>query len=57
MTAFVSVLELDYRRRRGGRLDCLPCFDLENIPPEPKRDFVRSFVKKYFIPVIFYPVT
>lgn len=57
VTAFVAVIELDYRRRKSRRLDCFPCFDLEEAPKDPKRQIIRKFVKKIYEPVLFHPVT
>lgn len=57
ITVFVAVIELDYRRWTGRRLDCFPCFDLERRAKEPKRRLVRRFVKNIYAPVIFHPVT
>ncbi|CAG9311616.1 unnamed protein product [Blepharisma stoltei] len=57
ITAFVAVIELDYRRWTGRRIDCFPCFDLEKSVKEPRRRLVKKFVKKIYAPVIFHPIT
>lgn len=56
-TVFVSVLSLDHRRRASGRIDCLPCFDIESRPEEKHRELVRKFVEKYYVPALFHPIT
>jgi Niemann-Pick C1 protein len=57
ITAFVAVIELDHRRRQQRRLDCFPCFDLEEAPKDPKRAIIRWFVTNYYEPVLFHPIT
>lgn len=57
ITAFVAVIELDYRRRQQKRLDCFPCFDLEEAPRDPKRTLIRWFVINIYEPALFHPVS
>jgi Niemann-Pick C1 protein len=56
-TVFVAVLTLDDRRRRSGRIDCMPCFDIIDRPPEQHRELVRKFVERYYVPALFHPIT
>mmetsp|Transcript_8387 Transcript_8387/g.16654 ORF Transcript_8387/g.16654 Transcript_8387/m.16654 type:complete len:928 (-) Transcript_8387:2404-5187(-) len=56
-TVFVAVLSLDDKRRKQGRIDCLPCFDIESRPEEKHRELVRKFVEKYYVPALFHPIT
>lgn len=53
----MSVLELDHRRRAKRRLDIIPCFTFSEETKEPDRDIIKSFVKNYFGPVLFSPLT
>jgi Predicted exporters of the RND superfamily len=57
ITAFVAVVELDFRRRRDRRLDCFPCFDLEEAPRDPKRNLIRWVVTNIYEPALFHPIS
>ncbi|OMJ75522.1 hypothetical protein SteCoe_25300 [Stentor coeruleus] len=57
ITAFVAVVELDHRRRLHKRLDCFPCFDIEEAPRDPRRRIIKYVVRKIYEPALFHPVS
>lgn len=57
LTVFIAFLSLDERRKKSGRLDCIPCFDILNPPKEPNRNVVKWVMKNYYAPAIFHPLT
>jgi Niemann-Pick C1 protein len=56
ITIFVAVLTLDGKRIQQNRADVIFCVKVKEHKP-PRKEFIRSLFKKYYVPFLFQPLT
>jgi predicted RND superfamily exporter protein len=56
MTLFIAALTLDGKRIQSNRADILFCLKVENVE-KPRKEWIRSLFEKFFVPLIFNPLS
>ncbi|KAI8059658.1 patched family-domain-containing protein [Gongronella butleri] len=57
VTCFVSCMVLDAHRAQAGRVDCVPCVRVRDVPMDNKDGWFELIWQQGFVPVVLYPRT